>query len=366
MRRLILLILISVSALSFANDKEKAAAWISKAAEFSNLKGPGSKPFRLRLQWKAGYGTVVATGAYQLLWASPEQWREELRTGDNVAIRTATGGKVWVVRGDDFLSYPAYQLQNMLAILWGLGNDDQGQVKELFTQSIENANSQCVKFERKDSLINQMCFSSDGMLLGMSKGVSTDAMVDADRLGIFRRGTLRSSGPRLSSSNTYDFMKYVELEGKLFPRHMLVLSQKVPTLEAFVEDLQYTKPSDSVSEFAVPEGARSTPACTVDDAELGRQSTLISIPPQFAAKMSRFIHYGGAARVYEVVGEDGNVRSTTLILSEAKLPELSKDFGDVAAEIVGNAKYKPFLCGGAPQAFGTEEELILRGSIGGP
>ena len=364
MRRLILLILITLPALSFANDKEKAVLWIAKAAELSNLKGNESKPFRLRLQWKSGYGTVVSSGEYQLVWASPERWREEFRTGDNVAIRTASGGKVWAVRGDDFLSYPAYQLQNMLTILWGLGNGDPGQVKELFTESIRGADSKCVKFERKDSLVNQMCFSSDGMLLGMSKGVSTNAMVDADRMGIMRRGGLRFSGPHLSSSNSYDFMQYAPLENKLFPHHMLVLSQKVPTLEAFVEDVQYTKVPDSAPEFVVPDGARPTPACTVDDAEVGKEASLISIPPQFAAKMSRFIHYGGAARVYGVVGEDGKVSNTTLILSEAKLPAQSKDFGDVAAEIVGTAKYKPFLCEGAPQSFGTEEELILRGTIG--
>lgn len=148
-----------------------------------------------------------------------------VRIGDNLAIRTATGGKVWVVNGEDFLSYPAYQLQNMLAILWGLGNDDPGRVKELFTESIERTSSQCAKFERKDSLINQMCFSSDGMLLGMSKAVSTNEMVDAERMGIIARGAFRFSGPRLSASNTYDFMQYSELEGKLFPRHMVVLSQ---------------------------------------------------------------------------------------------------------------------------------------------
>ena len=365
MRALIVLILISVPTLCFANDKEKAASWIAKAAEFSNLKGPGSKPFRLRVRWKAGYGTVVETGSYQLLWKSPDQWREELRIGDNLAIRSASGGQLWSLRGDDYLSYPAYQLENMLAVLWGLGNDDPGRVTQLFTESIENANSQCVKFERKDSLINRMCFSSDGMLLGMSKGVSTNAMVDAERMGIITRGVPRFSGSRLSASNTYDFMQYAPLESKLFPRHMLVLSQKVPTLEAFVEDVQYMKPSDSALEFAVPDGARPMPACRMDDADVERQAPLISIPPQFTAKMSRFIHFGGAARVYGVVGPDGTLRSVTLILSETKLPEQRDDFGEVAAEIVQNARYKPLICAGIPQAFGTEEELILRGTVGG-
>lgn len=366
MRRLVLLMIIIIPTLSFANDKEKVASWIAKAAEFSNLKGPGSKPFRLRLRWKAGYGTVVATGTYQLIWKGPEQWSEDLRIGDNRAVRIATGGKVWVVRGEDFLSYPAYQIQNMLAILWGLGNDDPGRVKELFTQSIEGADSRCVKFERKDSLINQMCFSPDGALIGMSKAVSTSEMADADRLGVVARGAFRFSGPRLSASNTYDFLQYADLEGKLFPRHMLVLSQKVPTLEAFVEDLQYTTLSDSAAEFAVPNGATPTPSCTMDDSEVGRQALLISIPPQFQARMSRFIHFGGAARLYGVVGTDGSIRSVTLILSETKLPEQRNDFGEVAAEIVQNAKYKPFMCAGAAEAFGTEEELILRGTIGGP
>ena len=337
-----------------------------KGAELSNLKGHGSKPFRLRLQWKSGYGMVISSGTYQLLWTSPEQWREELRIGDNVAIRVATGGKVWVERGDDFLSYPAYQLQNMLAILWGLGRDDPGRVEELFTQPIEGANSQCVKFERKDSLINQMCFGANGTLLGMSKAVSTNAMMDAERIGVIVGGALRFSGPKLSSSNTYDFMQYVQLEDKLFPRHMLVLSQKVPTVEVFVEDIQYTKPPESAHEFPVPDGASLTPACTVDDAEVGRNALLASIPPQFEAKLNRFIHLGGAARLYGVVGPDGNIRSVTLISSETMLRGQSNDFGDLAAQIVENMKYKPFMCAGAPQAFGTEQEIILRGTSGGP
>lgn len=133
-----------------------------------------------------------------------------------------------------------------------------------------------------------------------------------------------------------------------------------------MEDVQYTKPSDSALDFAMPDGARPTPACAMDDSEARRQALLISIPPQFQAKMSRFIHFGGAARVYGVVGTDGNIRSVTLILSETKLPEQRNNFGEVAAEIVQNARYKPFMCAGAPQAFGTEVELILRGTIGGP
>ncbi|HWW16759.1 MAG TPA: hypothetical protein VN310_19010 [Candidatus Dormibacteraeota bacterium] len=366
MRGLVLLILIIIPTLSPANDKEKAASWIAKAAELSNLKGHGSKPFRLRLQWKSGYGTVIATGAYQLFWTSPEQWREELRIGDNVAIRVATGGKVWVERGDDFLSYPAYQLENMLAILWGLGSDDPGQVKQLFTQSIEGANSQCVKFERKDSWINQMCFGANGTLLAMSKAVSTNAMMDAERTGVIAGGTLKLGGPGLSASNTYNFMQYAQSGDKLFPRHMLVLSQKVPTVEVFVEDIQYTKPPDSVHESPVPDGASLTAVCTVDAAELGRRATLASIPSQFEAKLSRFIHFGGAARLYGIVGTDGNVRNETLISSESGLSGQSKDFGDIAAQIAQTMKYKPFMCAGAPQVFGTEEEIILRGTHAGP
>ena len=366
MRGFLLLILIAISTLSLANDKEKAASAIGKAAELSNLKGHGNKPFRLRLQWKSGYGTVISTGRYELFWESSEQWREELRTGDTVAIRIASGGKVWLVRGDDFLSYPAYQLENTLAILWGLGSDNPGQVKELFTQLIDGANSQCVKFERKESLINQMCFGANGTLLGMSKAVSTNAMMDAERTGIIARGASRFSAAGLSASNTYDFMQYVQLENKLFPRHMLVLSQKVPTLELFVDDIQYTKPSDTAYESAVPEGATLASACSLDDAEIGRGVPLASIPPQFEAKLSRFIHYGGAARLYGVVGTDGNIRNATLISSESGLRGQSKDFGDIAAEIVQTMKYKPLMCAGAPQAFGTEEEIILRGTHAGP
>jgi hypothetical protein len=365
MRRFLLLILIAISTLSLANDKGKAASSIAKAAELSNLKGHGNKPFRLRLQWKSGYGTVISTGRYELFWESSEQWREQLRTGDNVAIRIASGGKIWLMRGDDFLSYPAYQLQNTLAILWGLGSDNLGQLKELFTQPIDGANSQCVKFERKEFLINQMCFGANGTLLGMSKAVSTNAMMDAERTGIIVRGASRFSAAGLSASNTYDFMQYVQLENKLFPRHMLVLSQKVPTLELFVDDIQYTKPSDTY-ESTVPEGATLAPACSFDDAEIGRGAPLASIPPQFEAKLSRFIHYGGAARLYGVVGTDGIIRNVTLISSESGLRGQSKDFGDIAAEIVQTMKYKPLMCAGAPQAFGTEEEIILRGTHAGP
>lgn len=366
MRRLMLLILITISISSFASDKDKAASWIAKAAELSNLKSHASKPFLLTLQWKSGYGTVVSTGTYQLFWENLEQWREEFHSGNNVATRIATGGKVWVSHGDDFLSYPAYQLQNMLAILWGLGTDDPGQVKELFPQSIEGANSQCVKFERKDSFINQMCFGANGSLLGISKGVSTTAMMDAERTGIIALGAPRFNGPRLSASNTYDFMQYAPLQDRLFPRHMLVLSQKMPTLEVFVEDLRYTKSTDTAPDSAIPDGATLTSACTVDDAQVGRGAPLASIPPQFQSKLSRFLHYGGAARLYGVVGTDGNVQNVTLISSESGVREQSKDFGDIAAEVVRTMKYKPVNCAGSPQAFGTEEEIILRGTHAGP
>jgi hypothetical protein len=361
-----LLILITIPTLIFANDKDKATSWIAKAAELSNLKGHGSRPFRLRLQWKSGYGTEISTGSYQLTWESAEQWREEIRTGGNVATRIAVDGKVWVTRGEDFLTYPAYQLENVLAILWGSGNEDPRQVKEFFTQTIGGAASQCVKFERKNSWIDQMCFGADGTLSGMAKAVSTNAMMDAESTGVIIRGALRFDGRSLSASDSYDFMQYVQLGDKLFPRHMLILSQKIPTVEIFVEDVQYTKPSDSAHVFAVPDGATLKPTCTVDDAEVGRPTPLASIPTQFEAKLSRFLHYGGAARLYGVVGADGNIRNVTLISSESGLRGQNKDFGDIAAEIVQGMKYKPLMCAGVPQAFGTEEEIILRGTHAGP
>lgn len=191
-------------------------------------------------------------------------------------------------------------------------------------------------------------------------------MMDAQRTGLVRRGVLAGDAPKLGAYNTYDFMEYTKLEDKLFPRRMLVLSQKVPTVDVFVEDIQYTKPLDSTHESAVPDGASLAPACTVDDAEVGKLALLASIPPQFEATMSRFIHFGGAARVYGVVGTDGNIGSVTLILSDTKLPGQSNDFADVAKQIVQTMKYKPYLCAGTPQAFGTEEEIVLRGTIGGP
>jgi len=359
MRKMVLMLAIALPALSLANDKEKAASWITSASQLSNLEGHDRKPFRLHLQWKSGYGSVVASGTYQLLWTNANEWKEELRSGDVVAVRASRGGHAWTLRGDDFLSYPAYQIENMLDILWRLGLDDLGQAKDLFNQKIEGAEAHCAAFERKDSMVTRVCFAANGTLLGMARPVSVNSMMDAERTG-YSNG--RMTGPMLASYNTYNFNQYAPFGDMLFPRHMLAMSQNLPTLEAMVDDIQPMQPQDPAA--TPPEGAVSTSVCPVDEQSIGRETRLSSIPSQFGAALARFIRYGGSARIYVVVTTDGTIRNANLIMSDAQPTGQSAEFGNIAMQIVRTMKYKPYLCSGVPQAFGTEEELILRGRSG--
>src|SRR4030042_2049882 len=91
---------VAPSALQARDDKRQAAeALLAKARELSDIRCEGCPPFRLVARVRFSLPNVVQSdGEYVLLWASHEQWREEMRFPDFTQQTYGSRLKVWRVR----------------------------------------------------------------------------------------------------------------------------------------------------------------------------------------------------------------------------------------------------------------------------
>ena len=105
-------------------SKEEARALLKRAAELTNLRSPDAPSFHLRAKTKSfGYQitkgrveenpTLTLDGVYELWWASPERWREEVTWSGKTSIRVANRGQLWI-QGEDAYRFETTRLVQTL------------------------------------------------------------------------------------------------------------------------------------------------------------------------------------------------------------------------------------------------------------
>jgi len=142
------------------------------------------------------YGDEPVDAGYQLIWATPEQWREEISIGNDRAIRI--GGKGTSSTKGDSEQAQAIRSQlrslDLAAILYVEPSYSFGGVKR---RKHDDARMQC--------------------LLRTTKHSKTDLCFDAATGALIRSE---------SGDSTTEFSKYSEFRGKLFPRIVTVFHGK--------------------------------------------------------------------------------------------------------------------------------------------
>jgi hypothetical protein len=82
-------------------SKDEGKALVERSNKLTDLRALGSAPFHLNARTKA-YGRKGQSirGTYELWWASPNRWREDISWGDNSFIRIADKNHLWVNGAD--------------------------------------------------------------------------------------------------------------------------------------------------------------------------------------------------------------------------------------------------------------------------
>lgn len=93
---------LAMATLGRADDPVKL---VRKAVEQSTLNQPGTRPFHLKAELAPSFARDRAsnrTGDVEIWWASPTQWKREVRSPEFHQIATASGAKEWQKNEGDY------------------------------------------------------------------------------------------------------------------------------------------------------------------------------------------------------------------------------------------------------------------------
>jgi TonB family protein len=202
---------------------------VQRAAETSNIRITEVGPFRLRVRVHVNRDQPIDAD-YLLIWAAPDQWREEISTGNDHAIRI--GGRNTVsIKSDSEQTQAIRSILRSLdvpAILYVKPNQTLGSVKN---RNHEGNKVQCLSRAAKLSSKNELCFDA-----------VTSVLVKNE-----------------SGDSTTEFSKFAEFKGKQFPWLVTTFGGKKVHDLIEVEELTGIAPDSSL--FSADAQYKTVPGC---------------------------------------------------------------------------------------------------------
>lgn len=289
--------------------REEAAALLTQAAELSNLRSPESPPFRLRARAQiSGRSKERADGSYLLVWASPEQWREEITFPGFSQVRVVKEGKLWQRRSVDYLPLRIYHLTQALDFQSRLKLKPGQKIDKIRERKRNGTPIRCVKVRPDAVNFYEFCFDpADGFLV-------------CDRYPVV----------------TYEYTDHVAWESKIFPRTLRVLEYGKPVVEVWVEELK-VEPAPAPSLFLPLSNAEvqiwcenPEPARALREGSRRETYYFLSSPAT------------GIVSIYAVIGEDGKLHNLTLLRS------VSHELAATDLDFYKHLRFRPEMCNGVP------------------
>jgi hypothetical protein len=318
-----------------ADTRAQAQALFQKALAVSDIRAPGSPPFELQgtIDIHEG-GGKDAHGTYDLKWAAPGKWREEIHFANYSRVRIGGHNEYWQLRSTDFELLPLYNFSQAFRFARTLESelsDPAWTKKDKFSFKLRNAGNQktdCVSV-KTPGYSESFCFDT-------------------------RQGTLIGEDNNFTNYgfDAVEFGEFLPLEGKQFPGRMQLLNRKDLLVEFQASSISpLGNAPDSL--FTSPAGSTLFADCPAHSAgapKISRQIQPVYPPNDYQARTS------GAVYIYAVVGIDGGLHNPKLIAAPS--PTLAAS----ALQAVSGWRYTPATCNGAPQP--AETILSVLYSIG--
>lgn len=312
-------------------DKIDPDALLARARSEEVLRTSGTSPTVIRADLQVTNGRAgVAHGEYLLAWASPSQWREEIRFSSYVRIRVGTDKGYWQISTPDYEPEVIFELDPLLdvsTILHVSPDDTTGKVKQ---RRSHGAMLQCVNVKRRS--------------LGAERTLCFDAT----------SGALVSVDNPLAGISRIEYKGFNTFAGKIVPYEI-----KATNDGQVVASMNVTAvgnlPGNNPALFTAPANAGFWPECDniLNDADAQPQRPKLLVYPD-AAKQN---HEQGTVVFYAVIEGDGSVSRLTPIQGPAS------DLISAAAAAVRTWRYKPVVCDGKPAHWQTRVTLVF--TLGG-
>jgi TonB family protein len=298
-----------------ASDGDDVSQLLLRAAEQSDIRSLGSTPFELDARLEVFVGGKPNEGTYQMLWFSPDRWREEVNLPGYRRVKGSGEKGGWLARNLDHEVIPVADLDAALEFPFRLRRAASKQPGKLTVREKSGLRLKCSRSEPANFDKEDFCFREDGTL----------------HTEIFPYG--KTASAYVAAQEYSDFSPFA---GKLFPRSLRVLGDKDVLLNLSVERLA---PLGQMAEstFTPPEGARPWATCqNPEPAKLLHQ-----VHPSYPT-IERTAHKSGRVILYALIQTDGSVTNLKVEGSS------SQNFDAAAIEAVRQWKYQPTSCDGMP------------------
>lgn len=280
---------------------------MQKAFAEMDLTSPGSPPFHLIAHVHYAVANYVHDGIYEMLWATPDHWREYVNMGqDGSEIDVAAGDKLYVLRSG---AVPSLSVLRARAVL---GPHDPGafawdrRVTKVMYSVAGGETDICVD-SKKYVLLEHACVDPKGELTLIQEG----------------------SGER-HVNESVDRDDFVSLGEKRYPRHFG--SQHSDETMSIRIDVLTLAPDLTKRSFEAPAGAVASDWCAMPM----QKGAILGIPPTLnpSGVIPRVVAY------YVWVARDGRV--SRFVLLQTPNGDHTFDF------FLHSASFPVKSCGGKP------------------
>ena len=185
-RGLILAALLAAAQISWCGDRSaESVTVIQRAVERSELRIPELAPFKLRAEIQAeDLNSKPLTGVYELTWASPTRWREEIRLAGYTETRIGGKAKVWQFPTRSFEAQRIRNVARKFAVREELSFVSAESISEPKKREVEGKQVLCVKVKSRDTLDQEYCFDpASGVLLRSRSGHEWFEYLEYQRAG---------------------------------------------------------------------------------------------------------------------------------------------------------------------------------------
>ena len=139
--------------------KKESAELIEKTVARMKLDAPGCPPFHLVADVHYTIGTKSFDGTYELLWASPDRYREEFRMGEVGETDVALVEKIYILRTPPTPSYPLDRIRVYVDMPVPPQLSSPRHVREIYLDTLSGQSQFCVRTDA-DGYHEQFCFDS--------------------------------------------------------------------------------------------------------------------------------------------------------------------------------------------------------------
>jgi hypothetical protein len=293
-----------------ADDSEKL---VKKAAERSTLNQAGTKPFHLKAVLAPSFERDRGsnrTGEVEIWWASPTQWRREVRSPEFHQIAIVNGGREWQKNEGEY--FPEWLRETSVALIEPVPSLDQ------VLQQVKDAEK---KRMAGSTYFSWAMMSTDGKV---EKGMGAGLAVTESTGLLFYGGGLGWGG---------SYKDYKNFHGRMVAQTVSVGSPEVTAKVTTLEDLRDIPPGFFDAE-ATGRDVSLLRTAEVEETLL-RKNLLPMEPVEWPALKDGPLE--GAITTKIVVDRTGKVRELGSILSDN--PGLS----EAAGKTIGSMQFKPYL-----------------------